>query len=439
MYYTRIVLAFAIMIAVFILPGAVVKTQPNVPTINVDTLCDLSKTVQGEASGAFFLPDGNIIVIKGDTPYIIDSKSGEILRTLDKSPIETALYPELSKDGTKLLATVMGPKLAVWDVPTGKITYPIEKDIHYFCISPDGTKLYVTLPNKAEHPGLIAIYDMINFQEIETLTYYGLQSAYSIDISPDGQTLAVSVEKKPYGSSDTQTNQVILINLNDKENYTVVEPAGAGFLTMQFSPDGRRIASLYNDGNHTCIYIYNLETKEKKYIKREELSTLFGFDVFGIGNPSFINEKVIMTAISNLSGSIRYCFTWNILENGVKNYIEFNTNRTIDFKDSLILLCNQRGVIGYLNKTIVPVKDLSLPNENYLSYNNNQLEFYSDKSFQGSTQVFDLTGKMVAYLGAQAFVMGKNIIQINQPLAIGVYIFTIKSGTEQNSYKFIVE
>ncbi|MEI6091948.1 MAG: hypothetical protein WCR42_15950, partial [bacterium] len=80
MYYKKLVLAVAILLAAFILPGAVVKTQPNVPTITVDTLCDLSKTVQGEASGAFFLPDGNIIAVKGDTPYIIDSKSGEILR-----------------------------------------------------------------------------------------------------------------------------------------------------------------------------------------------------------------------------------------------------------------------------------------------------------------------------------------------------------------------
>ncbi|MEI6090649.1 MAG: hypothetical protein WCR42_09375, partial [bacterium] len=69
-----------LIVAALIVTATIAQAQPNVPTINVDTLVNLGKFVPGEASGAFFLPDGNIIAVKGDTPYIIDSKSGEILR-----------------------------------------------------------------------------------------------------------------------------------------------------------------------------------------------------------------------------------------------------------------------------------------------------------------------------------------------------------------------
>ena len=245
-----------LIVAALVFIATMAMAQPNVPTLNVDTLTNLGKTGGGEAGGALFLPDGNIIALWKGRPLIIDSKSGGIIRNLDALPSGFASSPEITSDGTKLVTKVSGPKLAVWDIQSGKIIHQIEYDISYFCLSPDGTKLFITLPNKAEHPGLIAIYDMITFKEIETLSYSGLKSAYSIDISPDGQTLAISVEKTPNGSSDTQTNQVVLINPNDKKKYTVVEPSGSGFLTMQFSPDGKRIASLYNDGNHIYIYIY---------------------------------------------------------------------------------------------------------------------------------------------------------------------------------------
>ncbi|MEI6090876.1 MAG: WD40 repeat domain-containing protein, partial [bacterium] len=211
----HVVLAMAILLAAFTPLLAI----PDVPILQVDTLTNLAKTGGGEAQGALFLPDGNILAIWKGRPMIIDSKSGETIRNLDALSSGYASDPKINRDGTRLVTKVTGPKLAVWDIQSGKIIHQIDYDISYFCLSQDGTKLFITLPNKAEHPGLIVIYDMITFQEIERLSYGGLQTAFSIDISPDGQTLAVSVDKTPDGSSDTQTNQVVLINLNDKENY----------------------------------------------------------------------------------------------------------------------------------------------------------------------------------------------------------------------------
>ncbi|MEI6089694.1 MAG: T9SS type A sorting domain-containing protein [bacterium] len=428
-----------LIVAALIFTATMAMAQPNVPTINVDTLVNLGKFVQGESSGAFFLPDGNIIAVKGDTPYIIDSKSGEILRTLEKSPIESVLEPEITKDGTKLVASVMGPRFEVWDIPSGKIIKKSDPIIRYFCLSPDGTKLFATLYNDPAKPGLIAVFDMTTFQEIERLSYGGLQTAFSIDISPDGQTLAVSVDKTPDGSSDTQTNQVVLINLNDKKNYTVVEPDGDGFLTMQFSPDGKRIASLYNDGNHIYIYIYDLETKEEKYIKLEELSNMFEMQLMGIGTPSFINRNTILCTVGNSTTGKTYLFSWNIPENRIKNIINYDSKQSVDFKDSIILICNIRGVLAYINNNIVPIVDLSILNESILTYNNNRLEYYSNESFIGECFIYDTTGKMIVDLGPQQFITGKNTIPINKPLNTGIYILTIDTGSEPLSYKFLVE
>ena len=90
-------------------------------------------------------------------------------------------------------------------------------------------------------------------------------------------------------------------------------------------------------------------------------------------------------------------------------------------------------------KSVVPVTESPKPNESFLTFNNNQLEYYSNKSFIGESMVYDTTGKQIAILGTKSFIVGKNIIQTNQQLPVGVYLLTIKNGIEQLTYKFIVE
>jgi hypothetical protein len=57
----------------------------------------------------------------------------------------------------------------------------------------------------------------------------------------------------------------------------------------------------------------------------------------------------------------------------------------------------------------------------------------------GECLIYDTTGKLISNLGAKAFVIGRNIIRINQPLLKGVYLLTIKNDSEQSTYKFVVE
>lgn len=431
-----VLLVAALLIVAIILPSGGVQSQPIATTINVDTLAYLGKGEAGEAGGAYFLPDGTILALWKGRPLILDSKSGEIIRNLDALPSGFAAAPKLSPDGTKLVTRITESQMAIWDVPSGKIIKQFNYQIGWFCFSPDGAKLYVTLPNKEDNPGHLIIIDMVTLQEIERVKYSNLTWADKVDITPDGQTLAVIAGKKV---NDKFYNQLILINLNDKKNCTVVETVEPSFQSLEFSPDGKQIASLYDDGNHIYIYIYNIETKEKKYIRAEELSTLFGFDIVSIGNPIFIDSNTILFEVSNLPNNRHYHFSWNLIENRIKNYININYNQSVDIKDSTILLCNQRGVVAYLNKNAVPVNDKLANSESYFVYKNHQLEYNSITVFVGESMVYDTTGKLISYLGQQQFVVGKNVIPINQTLPAGVYLLTIKTGLEQLTYKFIVE
>jgi WD40 repeat protein len=413
------------------------QAQPAVETIDVDTLVYLGKGNFGKAGGALFLPDGNIIALWNARPLIMDSKTGEVIRRMDTVHSSLLHEPRLTTNGLRLGGISMGPKLNVWDIPSGKIIFQTNKKMMSFCFSPDGTKMYVTLPNDADNPGTIVIYDMATFEEIDRLSYPKMTWGSQIDISPDGQTLAVSVG---YKVNDTFNNKFILINLNDKQNYTTIESLKLQIYSMEFSPDGKQVAFHYNDGNgDNYIYIYNLDTKEKKYIREQELSALFELNISSIGIPRFIDNINILFECSDFSGDHKSFLSWNLYGNGIKNIISYRTTRSLDFKDSTILLCNQKGVLAYLNKNKVPVKDFEAYKYNYLTYKNNQLSFYSAKYFFGESMIYDTTGKLINKLGSQTFRIGNNIIPVNYPLLNGTYLLTIINEKEHISMKFMVD
>jgi WD40 repeat protein len=431
------VLKILIVAAVLLTAFTQLQAIPDAPILQVDTLVNLSKTGGGVAGGALFLPDGNIIALWKSIPHVIDSKTGEVIRRMDTVHSSLLHEPRLTINGLRLGGISMGPKLNVWDVPSGKIIFQTIKKMMSFCFSPDGTKMYVTLPNDADNPGTIVIYDMATFEEIDRLSYPNMTWGSQIDISPDGQTLAVSVG---YKVNDTFSNKFILINLSDKQNYTTIESLKLQINSMEFSPDGKQVAFVYNgaDGEN-YIYIYNLNTMEKKLIRLNELSALLGINVKLLGQPSFIDDNTILFEASDWPITKTYHLSLNIKENRIKCIINLINNFSVDIKDSTILLCNQRGVIGYLNKTIAPVKDLVIPKENNITYKNSQLVYFSDEPFIGESYLYDINGKLIAYLGTQLFKSGKNTLSVNLPLLNNIYLLTIISDTEQISKKFLVE
>jgi len=424
-------------VAVLIIAATLAQAQPLVP-ITVDTLVYLGKTENREAKGAFFLPDGNIIAVWGDTPLIVDSKSGKILRRLDSLPNKDVQYPKLSKNCRYLIAySTKGT--AIWDVLTGKILKFIQIANDY-AFSPDGLRMYCTNSTSVENPGLIRVYDMNTLEETERFLNKDYVVGDRIAISPDGQTLAVSVGKKPDNDFDKKTNHVILINLNDKNNYTVLEQLEPAVYSMEFSPDGKYLMYRYvgSYDSKVYIYIYNLETKEKIYLNQSDLAKLHDIKDPAMYDPFFLNGNTILIPISNFLDLKQYSYIWNIPNGELKKIIYFGTS-SIDMNDDKLLLCSYSGALAMADSEYVSIKEDKITNDSLLIFSNNQLVFNSDKSFAGLSMIYDTTGKLIDNLGTQPFIAGKNIIRVNQTMPIGVYILTIKSSTEQISKKFIVE
>ncbi|MEI6091254.1 MAG: T9SS type A sorting domain-containing protein [bacterium] len=418
--------------------GTVAQTQsqPNLPAINVDTLCNLGLNKAEKAKGAFFLSDGNIITILNKTPLIIDSKTGAILRQLDSLSDPVVVFPKLSKDGRYLIASSL-QGLAIWDVVTGKIIKIITNASGY-CFSNDGSKLYVTTAN-SDNLGTVNVYDMNTLEPIER--FGALVSGLYIDISPDDQKLALSAIKAPESENDLKTNQVILINLNDKSSLTVLETLELQANSIKFSPDSKQIAFLHSGKEEYLNYIYimNLETKQKQYIKLQDLTDIFGFKVTAFTNPLFIDSNTITFEIFNETYDKHYCIVWDINANKIKNIINFEYNQSVDIKDNDILFCSFSGVLAYLKKDIVDVNSNSNKTNSCIKYSNNQLVYYSEKAFSGAAQIYDVSGKLVADLGAQTFSEGRNVIPVHQTLPTGVYLLAIITSSEQISGKFLLE
>ena len=241
-----------LIVAVLIITAAMAQAQPNVPILEVDTLAYLGKTESGNSGGALFLPDGNIIALWNARPLIIDSKTGVIIRKLDSCASESVSEPQLSPDGTKFVATKMGPTFVIWDVPSGKIIKEM-KNVNDYRFSPDGTKLYICGGNSSGL-GAVRVYDANTFEEIER--FGAVSSGWKMDLSPDGMMIGMASYRKPYNDSDTKTNQVILIDLKDKTKINVLETLEPQVYSMDFSPNGKQVTFVYGGPNaNTYIYI----------------------------------------------------------------------------------------------------------------------------------------------------------------------------------------
>jgi hypothetical protein len=225
--------------------------------------------------------------------------------------------------------------------------------------------------------------------------------------------------------------------LKNKTEYTEIAKIFPFAKNLQFSPDGKYLMYLYsNDSNENDRYIllYNLLSKEKIFIYRADLMNLFGYNGTLNGYLSFISVNQMTFSYS------KYTLVWDIVNNNLKKILNFMSMiPAINLVNNKLLLCDPFGNLAQLNLSEVSVGEIRKTDTDYINFLNNQLEFTTDKNFIGELRIFDTTGKIISNLGTQQFIIGKNIIRINQPLPSGVYILTIKTEKELISKKFIVD
>lgn len=424
MKVSRVILAAVILLTVAF---SQLKADLPAPLVSVDTVF---KIKTNGSKGAVFLPDGNsVIMMCQDTPYLIDAKTWQVIRQFEYKPNEDTQSPVVSKDG-KYLFAINNSGLAVWDIPTGKILKYFSECVDY-CLSPDSTKLYMAMDYNTTSKGVIKTIDLKTLEEIDIFCDHNFFNSSDIACSPDGNYIAIAVH---YPSSDGKTSSVILIDLKNKTEYTEIAKIIPFAKNLQFSPDGKYLMYLYsNDSNSKDCYIvlYNMESKVKKNILEKDISNLFEYKT-GIGFSYFYNNTTISIEYS------KYVLIWDLNENKLKKMVNFYQGSQ-DINKNKLLLCDPFGNLAQLDLSAVSVNELRIADTGYINFLNNQLEFTTDKNFIGESRIFDTTGKIISNLGTQQFIIGKNIIRINQPLPSGVYILTIKTKDEQISKKFIVD
>jgi WD40 repeat protein len=200
-----------------------------------------------------FSTDGSQLIFAGAPITIVDSVTGQTVRTLG-SGTEYAEKIALSANGTRLasIQTLGGStSVRIWDMTTGQKLQEwkpgSQAGIESLAFSPDGVWLAVGVSDA------VNILDVITGETVSTLSnpdgtmgYWGVNKAV---FSPDGARLAVGTVGNPHLAVwDTSTWE--LVTLLGVDSYQPVSD-------IAFGPDGTILASAGYDG---VMHLWDAQT-----------------------------------------------------------------------------------------------------------------------------------------------------------------------------------
>jgi len=433
------------------------KAQTNIPVIQADTV--FAGFGDASVSGIVFGPDGNtVILMHNATPTEIDIKTRKVLREFEAVPnaVLGQFYMFIDKQKNYLGGSFYSTKYfdgnifsgeIIWDVMTGKII----KTIPNALLLTNGQQYYTYIEkNNQEYLGK---FDINTFKMVDSiylpkdLEGDGYAEWGSIGIIPNSNKVFVSVKRCIENESGDKTyllSELYLLDFDTKK-YTKIpipyEPGQKSSEIYQIKVSEKySIVEIDSPGTGTTFYFYDqnlnflYKLTKKDFINMTDMVSVSTSTIV----TSIMDENLIFY-LSNNSSSDRMAF-YNIQEKKVTKYLGFLGGGTYDKTSNKIALIGTiLGLTGIYDLYALPVKDLSQIISPDVVFSNNQLEYYTDKAFVGQSFIYDATGKLIVNLGSLVFISGKNIIRVHQTLPIGVYILTIKNGTEQISKKFIVD
>lgn len=446
---------------------AVGSASAYIPTIEADTI--FKGFDSGTVTGIVFANEGkSVIVMHNAQPVEIDIETHKIVREFEAVPNATSLGSEMTyiKSKKYLTATIKASNLdgnlyfdgtIVWNYSNGKIIRYMQRE---YVISND-EHTYVW--NKSEE--IVYEYDQTNFTKIDSMKLkqmikWYLNTWQHPAIIPNTRKILFNIyldRPDNYGNRTFEGTALYTIDFNTKEftnikNPNNIEVLGFMISKINFTENGKYLLIEKKIEINQCQFmIYDSNLNFLYEIKYEDWPNLAGLEVAYA--PMFINsfdDDYLIFGVNSDINDYTACKTicLNIAEQKVYKHLAL-TGINYDWDDNCfgkydkltnkLSLVNERGVVGLFDDEITPVKETSKPPSLEIKYRNNQLEFYSDKSFAGQTQIYDLAGKLVFDLGSQEFVNGKNIIPVEQTLSVGIYFLSIENGTEHVSGKFLVE
>jgi WD40 repeat protein/class 3 adenylate cyclase len=182
--------------------------------------------------GNSYTPDGQQIVTLNDKApaRMWDAATGQELLSIS-GPIGYG-YALLDADRTKIVKATYYGRVVVWDIATDQelFSYPAHTGlIRDLAMSPDGFHLAT-----ASVDGTVKIWDMTPGANREWLTVRGIEGEWrGLDYSPDGTLLATSGPSNTAIVWDAATGEA-LVTLTGHTNRV---------LNVAFSPDGSRLAT----------------------------------------------------------------------------------------------------------------------------------------------------------------------------------------------------
>ncbi|MEI6089243.1 MAG: T9SS type A sorting domain-containing protein [bacterium] len=426
-----------------------------IPTIEADTI--FRGFASGTVSGIVFTNEGNNVIIMHDgQPVEIDVETRKILREFEAVPNPQAANPDMIiiKSFDYLIATIKSLEIdgkkdfvgsVIWDYNSGKIIKTMRTT--YFIKNNGLTYMWNGYQGWNAGKNYIFKYDFTNFQNIDTMSLgvmYQLGGKVSLHIPaivPYTDKILFSVDvlrDNNYGTYYSIGEYLYLLDFATKESKILKFTNTAPFSEKPFSKilvteTGKYYIAQVGD----CI-IYDCNFNFLYEINPTDIKDLIGVEKVLEITPitSYFDDYLIIN-VRLSSQNILVCY--NIAEKKIYKYLGFVGTGIYDRETNRLALVNKNGVVAIFDDEITPIKEIPKPPSLEIKYSNNQLEFYSDKSFAGLTQIFNLAGKLVLNLGSQEFINGKNIIPVEQSLSVGVYFFSIENGTEHVSGKFIVD
>ena len=212
--------------------------------------------------------DGKRLVSGGEdrTIRVWDTDSGSLLSGPFKFYDAAVKAVAFSPDGKKIAAGFWNGKIQVCDSLTGEL-HPGQFKYHDRAIlsvlfSPDGKRLVSGSCDLA-----VVVWDVETGNIKAGPFLHHTESVTGVDFSPDGKYIAVSAQDSEVSLWDSETGQLVWVVLRaDRDPKTLQilstgsQGHGQGVLTVNFSPDGKLVASGSYD---TRILVWDASTGRK--------------------------------------------------------------------------------------------------------------------------------------------------------------------------------
>jgi hypothetical protein len=447
-----------LLLAAFIATVCATAARADIPIVQADTI--FAGFPGGEVSGIVFGPTGETVIVMHDAQLVeINIKTKQVLREFEKVPNGVSSNPSLficnqnSCLGAKVYSDeYFGEKnisgIILWNLQTGKMV----KSLPHLVLQTNGVQYYsLFIRNDQKYLGK---YDINTFIMVDSVylpkdqTGDGYAEWRNLGIIPNSNKVLIGANRYneyTQGQKEYILAELYLLDFDTKKLTKIPIPYESGQKSSEIYQikvsEKYVIVGITITGYGRIFYFFDHNFNLLYKLTKQDFVNMT--DIISVSTTSVVtsimdDNMIFYLSNENLSRD-RMAF-YNIQEKRVTKYLGFLGGGVYDKTSRKIaLLGTINGLIGLYDLYSLPVKDLTQEFPLNINYSNNQLEYTSDKAFVGESTIYDTTGKMILRLGTQPFLAGKNIIRINQPLPLGVYILTIKDNTSQSSYKFIVE